>query len=187
MQPVNKLPVIILDRDGVINEDSLNYIKSVDEFIFLPGSINAIAALSKAGFRIGVATNQSGVSRGYYNESTLKAIHQKMLDHINAAGGHIHEIVYCIHKPDEGCACRKPNPGMLLDLATRFRCEASDLVFIGDKMTDLEAAIAAGAKSMLVISQMTDKRALETAQQDLIFNSLEKCAEYLLASSSEKN
>ncbi|NCX96883.1 MAG: HAD-IIIA family hydrolase, partial [Chitinophagia bacterium] len=109
----NKARVVILDRDGIINQDSLHYIKSLDEFIFLPKSAEAIANLTKAGYKVGIATNQSGIARGYYSHQTLKAIHAKMLEGINAVGGKIDAIEYCPHAPVEACSCRKPEPGML--------------------------------------------------------------------------
>src|SRR5690606_8623490 len=104
-------PVILLDRDGVINYDSMEYIKSVDEFEFVPGTLEAIALLTRAGYRIGVATNQSGVSRGLYDEETLQQIHEHMCQQIRACGGDIAAIAYCIHMPDADCQCRKPKPG----------------------------------------------------------------------------
>ncbi len=153
------LPIVVLDRDGIINEDSLYYIKSVDEFIMLPGSAEAIATLDGAGYRIGVATNQSGIARGLYDVETLTAIHEKMHQAVAAAGGEIDEVVYCPHLPEENCSCRKPKPGLLLELASRFKCLPQDMIFVGDKLTDIQAAKAVGATPVLVISPMTDKRA----------------------------
>ncbi|HHF7348052.1 TPA: D-glycero-beta-D-manno-heptose 1,7-bisphosphate 7-phosphatase [Legionella feeleii] len=173
--------VVLLDRDGVINQDSLHYIKSVDEFIFLPGSVEAIAALTKAGYRIGVATNQSGVSRGYYNEEALAAIHEKLLQHVRAAGGEIEAIEYCIHMPDQGCFCRKPNPGMLYALARKLECTLINTPFIGDRVSDIQAAEAVGAKPLLVFSPMTDRIALQAYSHVPVFNSLAQCVEQLLA------
>lgn len=173
--------VVLLDRDGVINQDSLHYIKSVDEFIFLPGSIEAIVQLTVAGYRIGIATNQSGVSRGYYNETELAAIHEKMLSQVRAAGGEIEAIEYCIHMPDEGCFCRKPKPGMLHALAQRLDCLLTNVVFIGDRVSDVQAAEAAGAKPMIVLSPMTDRVGLQSYFHVPIFNSLATCVAYLLA------
>ncbi|MDP3705859.1 MAG: D-glycero-beta-D-manno-heptose 1,7-bisphosphate 7-phosphatase [Legionellaceae bacterium] len=180
MTQLSTLPVIILDRDGIINEDSPYYIKSEDEFIFLPGSVEAIARLTASGYRIGVATNQSGVSRGYYSEAKLAAIHEKMMYHVLAAGGRIDEIVYCLHMPEDECLCRKPNPGMLFELASRFACAPSDLIFIGDKITDIQAAEAAGAKPMLVLSSMTDQNTLQSYPHVPVFSSLAECVECLI-------
>lgn len=180
MTQSNTLPVIILDRDGIINEDSPYYIKSEDEFIFLPGSVDAIARLTAAGYRMGVATNQSGVSRGYYDEAKLAVIHEKMMYHVLAAGGRIDEIAYCSHLPDDECMCRKPKPGMLFDLAARFVCTTRDLVFIGDKITDIQAAEAAGARPILVVSPMTDQDSLQAYPHVPVFSSLAACAEHLI-------
>jgi D-glycero-D-manno-heptose 1,7-bisphosphate phosphatase len=172
--------VVLLDRDGVINQDSLHYIKSPDEFIPVPGSIEAIACLTAAGFRIGVATNQSGVSRGYYDEEELAAIHTKMLNLVHASGGEIAAIEYCIHMPDEGCFCRKPNPGMLYTLAKRLKCSLSDVPFIGDRVSDIQAAETAGAKPIMVLSPMTDRVGLQAYLHVPVFNSLAQCVEHLL-------
>ncbi len=180
MNKSNALPVIILDRDGIINEDSPYYIKSEDEFIFLPGSIEAIARLCAAGYRIGVATNQSGVSRGYYSEAKLAAIHEKMMYHVLEADGRIDEIVYCLHLPEVNCRCRKPNPGMLFDLATRFFCKPSDMIFIGDMITDIQAAESAGAKPILVVSSMTGQNTLQDYPHVQVFNSLANCVDSIL-------
>lgn len=141
---------LVLDRDGVINEDSDDYIKSPDEWVPLPGSLDAIAALSRAGFRMTVATNQSGVGRGLYTLETLDAIHEKMMGSIRAAGGTIERIFFCPHTPEEGCDCRKPKPGMLLEAAALFACDPSACRVIGDSMRDLEAAELVGAEPILV-------------------------------------
>lgn len=172
--------VVLLDRDGVINQDSLHYIKSAEEFVPVPGSIEAIARLTAEGYRIGVATNQSGVSRGYYDEEELAAIHEKMLYLVHAAGGEIAAIEYCIHMPEEGCFCRKPQPGMLLALAERLNCSLTDVPFIGDRVSDLQAAQTAGATPMLVLSPMTDRVGLEAYPHVPVFNSLALCVDHLL-------
>ena len=174
--------VILLDRDGVINQDSLHYIKSVDEFIPIPGSIDAIARLAKAGYRIGVATNQSGVARGYYSEEELGAIHAKMLDLVHQAGGEIIAIEYCKHMPDAGCFCRKPQPGMLLALAERLGCPLINVPFVGDRVSDIQAAETAGAAPIMVLSPMTDWASLQDYFHVPVFNSLSHYVDHLLAS-----
>lgn len=173
-------PVIILDRDGIINQDSLYYIKSVDEFIPIPGSIDAIARLTKAGYSIGVATNQSGVSRGLYTLDTLEAIHQKMLRIIREAGGDVAAIEFCTHLPWEHCSCRKPQPGMLLALAKRLACNLSAVPFVGDRVSDIQAAYAAGANPIMVLSSMTDKDALEAYPEVPVYHSLNEYVSSLL-------
>lgn len=163
---------IILDRDGVINQDSLHYIKSPDEFIVLPGSIEAIALLTAAGYQIAIATNQSGVSRGYYDRQQLEAIHQKLLDKVQAAGGDIAIIEYCIHLPEAQCHCRKPQPGMLHAIAAYFQCDLTDVALVGDRISDLQAAKAAGARAVMVLSPMTDRHGLAAYPEVPIYHSL---------------
>lgn len=168
---------IFLDRDGVINQDSMEYIKTPEEFIFVPGSLEALVRLAKAGFTVGVATNQSGVSRKLYTEATLKQIHAKLINAVKAAGGEIAAIEYCIHLPTEGCTCRKPQPGMLHALAKRFDCSLTEVSFIGDRVSDIQAAKAAGANPIMVLSPMTDITALQAYPEVPVFNSL---AEYVV-------
>lgn len=172
--------IILLDRDGVINSDSLDYIKGVSEFILLPESIEAIVKLSAAGYKIGIATNQSGVSRGLYTEQELQAIHQKMLAAVQEAGGSIDAIEYCIHLPREHCSCRKPQPGMLLALAKRFNCSLTGVPFVGDRVSDIQAALAAGASPVLVLSTMTDREELKAYPNVPVFESLSQYVNQLL-------
>lgn len=142
--------IIILDRDGVINFDSPDYIKSPDEWIPIPGSLEAIAMLSKAGFAIVLATNQSGLNRGLYTLEILNQIHQKMISMVEKLGGKISGIYFCPHKPDENCACRKPKIGMLLQIQKDFQAKNTDMIFIGDSVKDYEAAQLFGCAFMLV-------------------------------------
>lgn len=144
---------IFLDRDGVINYDSPDYIKSPEEFHFIPGSIEAIVKLNQAGYQIGIATNQSGLSRGYYDLATLNAIHEKMCHAIESAGGKIHHIEFCPHLPNQNCECRKPKPEMLMRLAQKCEVNLSDVYFVGDKITDMEAAVTSGAKPILIAAE----------------------------------
>ena len=144
------MKLAILDRDGVINRDSASFVKSADEWLPLPGSIEAIAALTQAGFSLGVASNQSGIARKLFDRAALTAMHQKMHDLVRAAGGRIDRVVVCEHGPDDGCACRKPEPGLLHQLADYFDTELTGVAAIGDSLRDLEAAAAAGARPVLV-------------------------------------
>jgi D-glycero-D-manno-heptose 1,7-bisphosphate phosphatase len=144
--------LVILDRDGVINRDSSAFVKSADEWLPLDGSILAIAALSKAGFIVAVASNQSGLARGLFDQAALDAMHQKLHDLVSAAGGRIDRIVVCPHGPDDGCSCRKPNPGMLLELSQHYAVSLSDVPIIGDSLRDLQAAAAAGGRPVLVLT-----------------------------------
>ena len=142
--------VIILDRDGVINFDSKAYIKTPEEWRPIPGSIKAIAALSQLCHTVVVATNQSGVGRGYYSEETLHQIHEKMLQLVAAENGNIARIYYCPHHPDDGCDCRKPKPGMLLQIQKDYGVSGNDCCLIGDSLRDLEAGKAADCHLILV-------------------------------------
>lgn len=142
--------LIILDRDGVINQDSDNYIKSVEEYIPLPGSLEAIARLNQAGYRVAVATNQSGIARGLYDVATLNAMHDKLRRLLAAVGGEIEMIAFCPHGPDDQCACRKPNPGMYLEIAERLDTPLAGVPVIGDSLRDLQAAQAVNARPILV-------------------------------------
>lgn len=142
--------VVILDRDGVINEDSPNYIKSPNEWHAIPGSLDAIASLKRAGFETAIATNQSGVARGLFSIDTLWDIHRKMLSEILEAGGYVKRIFFCLHGPDDNCDCRKPRPGLLLQVAEYFACGFDHMVMIGDSTKDLQAAKAVGVRPILV-------------------------------------
>ena len=172
--------LILLDRDGVINQDSLHYIKSIDEFILIPGSVEAIARLTAAGYTIGVATNQSGVSRGLYSEDDLASMHHKMLQAIQNAGGRIDAIEYCIHLPQENCSCRKPQPGMLLSLGKRLNASLTNVPFVGDRISDIQAALAVGANPVLILSSMTDLVGLKAYPQVPVYHSLAKYVNELL-------
>jgi D-glycero-D-manno-heptose 1,7-bisphosphate phosphatase len=142
--------LIILDRDGVINHDSDDYIKSPDEWNPIEGSLEAIALLNKHDYKVVVITNQSGLSRGYYDEAMLAEIHQKMHQLTAAKGGKIEAIFYCPHGPNDQCDCRKPKPGLLTRFSKQFNTSLSNIYFIGDKSGDIQAAEAAGAKPILV-------------------------------------
>ena len=144
------MPLIILDRDGVINYDSPDFIKSAEEWIPIPGSLEAISRLSHNGYRIVIVSNQSGIARRKFNIDDLNAIHQKMMTHLAQFGGSIEAIFFCPHGPRQGCDCRKPKPGMLFDIANRLRIPLKDVYFVGDSQRDIDAAQAAGAKPVLV-------------------------------------
>lgn len=143
---------IILDRDGVINYDSTEYIKSPDEWEAIPGSLEAIAQLNRAGYRVVVVTNQSGVARGYYDLETLDHIHEKLQTELASVGGHIDEIFFCPHHPDEHCVCRKPKPGMFYKVREKYNVNFGDTFFIGDSLSDMEVAAAVGCKPILVLT-----------------------------------
>lgn len=144
------MKLIILDRDGVINYDSDQFIKSPQEWRPIEGSMEAIALLNQWGWRVVVATNQSGVGRGLFDMDTLAAIHDKMHRTVAQAGGRIDAIFFCPHAADSKCACRKPKPGMLLEIAERFNVDLNDVPVVGDSLRDLQSAVAAGAQPVLV-------------------------------------
>lgn len=146
------MKLVVLDRDGVINTDSEHFIKSPEEWKPLAGSLEAIARFSQAGFRVVVATNQSGVGRGLFDMAALNAIHDKMHKAVNQLGGRIDAVFFCPHAQDAGCACRKPQPGMLLEIAERFNVALAGVPAIGDSLRDLQAASAAGALPILVLT-----------------------------------
>lgn len=176
------MKLIILDRDGVINEDSDAFIKSPDEWIPIPGSIDAIARLTSAGYTIVVATNQSGIGRGLFDITTLNAIHQKMLDTVKAAGGAIPAIMFCPHLPTDDCDCRKPRPGMFLTIGERFDAELKGIPAIGDSLRDLQAALLAGCTPYLVLTgkgrQTLEKGGLPLGT--VVFDNLAAVAEHLI-------
>jgi D-glycero-D-manno-heptose 1,7-bisphosphate phosphatase len=146
------MKLVVLDRDGVINLDSEHYIKSPEEWKPIAGSLEAIARFTQAGFRVVVATNQSGVGRGLFDTATLNAVHDKMHKAVNQLGGRIDAVFFCPHAQDAGCACRKPQPGMLLEIAERFDVALAGVPAIGDSLRDLQAASAAGARPILVLT-----------------------------------
>jgi len=146
------MKIVILDRDGTINFDSDQYIKSPDEWRPIPGSLEAIARLTQAGYRLVVATNQSGIARGLLDVATLNAIHDAMHRAVAQAGGRIEAVFFCPHAADSDCACRKPKPGMLLEIGRRFNVALEDTYMVGDALRDLRAAAGAGARPVLVLT-----------------------------------
>jgi D-glycero-D-manno-heptose 1,7-bisphosphate phosphatase len=177
------MKLVILDRDGVINEDSKEFIKTPAEWRPLPGSVEAIARLTAAGFTVTVATNQSGLARGLLDEATLAAIHHKMTDAVTAAGGRLEAIHYCPHLPDDHCDCRKPEPGLLRAIAARFQASLRAVPVIGDSERDIEAARRVDARPMLVLtgSGRTALEALGARGTLEVYNDLSAAADRLVA------
>jgi D-glycero-D-manno-heptose 1,7-bisphosphate phosphatase len=151
------LKLIVLDRDGVINHDSDQFIKSPGEWRAIPGSLEAIARLNQAGYRVVVATNQSGIGRGLFGMTMLTAIHEKMFKALGQVGGRIDAVFYCPHAADSNCDCRKPKPGMLEQIGSRFGVDVRDVPVIGDGLRDLQAAQAVGARPVLVLTGKGEK------------------------------
>ncbi|WP_172148077.1 D-glycero-beta-D-manno-heptose 1,7-bisphosphate 7-phosphatase [Pseudomonas tumuqii] len=175
------MKLLILDRDGVINHDSDAYIKNLDEWIPLPGAVEAIARLSRAGWTVAVATNQSGLARGYYDQAALDAMHAHLRQLVAEQGGELGLIVHCPHGPDDGCDCRKPKPGMLRQIAAHYGVSLAGVWFVGDSSGDLKAALAVGCQPVLV---KTGKGLLTLAQPlpagTLVFDDLAAVASQLI-------
>jgi D-glycero-D-manno-heptose 1,7-bisphosphate phosphatase len=150
--PKRAIKLIVLDRDGVINRDSDQFIKSPDEWRPIPGSLEAIARLNHAGFRVVVATNQSGIGRGLFEMAMLNAIHEKMHKALALVGGRIDALFYCPHTADALCECRKPKTGMLKEIGMRFGVDLAGIPCVGDSLRDLAAADAVGAQPILVLT-----------------------------------
>ena len=147
MTPVK---LVILDRDGTINEDRDDYVKSPDEWVPIPGALEAIARLNHAGWHTVIATNQSGLGRGTFDMSTLNAMHVKMNQLLAKQGGRIDAVFFCPHAPDDGCSCRKPLPGLFEQIGERFGVALRDVPVVGDTLRDLQAGVAVGCEPHLV-------------------------------------
>ncbi|HEV7165462.1 MAG TPA: D-glycero-beta-D-manno-heptose 1,7-bisphosphate 7-phosphatase [Gammaproteobacteria bacterium] len=146
------MKLVILDRDGVINQESDAYIKSPEEWFSLPGSLEAIARLHKNGYTVVVASNQSGVGRGYFTLDTLAAIHGRLRREVEAAGGKIDGIFFCPHRPEDNCDCRKPKTGLFKQISERYKVDLRGVPMIGDTARDIIAARAMGCRPILVLT-----------------------------------
>ncbi|CAI8814902.1 D-glycero-beta-D-manno-heptose 1,7-bisphosphate 7-phosphatase [Methylocaldum szegediense] len=172
---------VILDRDGVINEDSDAYIKSPDEWLPIPGSLEAIALLTQQGYRTVVLTNQSGIARGLFDLSTLDRIHDKMRAAVEATGGRIDDVFVCPHGPEDGCACRKPKPGLFHAFAEKYKVDLKTVPAIGDSFRDIQAAQAAGAQPILVETGKGARTLARYPNLDIpIFPTLYAAVQYIL-------
>lgn len=178
------MKLVILDRDGVINEDSDAFIKSAEEFIPLPGSFAAIARLSQAGFTVVVATNQSGLGRGLFAPEALEAMHELLLRGVSQAGGRLGKIYHCPHRPDEGCTCRKPAAGMLDAIARDYDVDLTGVPIVGDSLRDLQAGAAHGCIPILVRTGKggrTEAELASTAFKDaLVVDDLAAATDWIL-------
>jgi D-glycero-D-manno-heptose 1,7-bisphosphate phosphatase len=145
-------PIVILDRDGTINQDSDDYIKSPEEWVALPGAIDAIAKLNHAGWRVVIASNQSGLGRGLFDVATLNQMHDKMNKALANAGGRVDAFFYCPHTPDDQCQCRKPLPGLFEQIGERFNVDLKEVHAVGDSLRDAQAAAASGCMPHLVLT-----------------------------------
>lgn len=174
--------LIVLDRDGVINRESKHFIKTPDEWQPISGSLEAIASLTQAGFVVVVATNQSGLGRGLFNNQALDEIHRKMTDSIRDAGGELFGIFVCPHRPDQSCACRKPKPGLMRQIEATFSCSLADQPMIGDSRRDLDAAKSVGAQAILVRTGngAETEKSLDRTNDIAVFDDLASAARNLL-------
>jgi len=188
------MKLIILDRDGVINQDSPDFIKSPEEWIPIDGSLEAIGRLSQAGYEVVILTNQSGIGRGLISPDMLSQIHVRMLDYIQQHGGKIQIILFCPHHPDDECDCRKPKTGLYKELTKRLNIDLAGTYSVGDSLRDLVAAKSAGASPILVktgngrktVKELKNSRANKNKQQlsldDInVFGSLAKFVDALLS------
>jgi len=191
------MKLIILDRDGVINHDSANYIKSADEWIPIDGSIDAIARLHKAGFTVVVATNQAGLAKGKFDLDDLEAMHEKLTGLVEEQGAELAAIFYCPHHPDDNCKCRKPMPGMIDAIEAEFNISAEGFYFVGDSLRDMQAAVTKGCKPVLVKTGNGEKTLAQLADAILqtdapimmlnqvqVFDNLASAVDFILANDS---
>lgn len=173
--------LVVLDRDGVINRDRTDFVRSPEQWVPLPGSLEAIAMLTRAGYTVAVASNQSGLGRGLFDRQTLEAIHRKMREAVAAAGGRIETIAFCPHLPGEGCGCRKPEPGLLRTIAAELSLSLEGAPCIGDSERDILAARSVGCRPILVLTGngMTARTALGENEDVEVFPDLHAAARSL--------
>ncbi|MCL4122015.1 UNVERIFIED_CONTAM: hypothetical protein GTU68_008230 [Idotea baltica] len=175
------MKLLIIDRDGVVNHDSDDYIKSLDEWYPIISSISAIAQLYKAGWTVAIATNQSGISRELYNVTTLEKIHDSLRMLLKKEHAELGYIAYCPHGPNDGCSCRKPKPGLLQQIASHYLIDLRNIWFVGDSLSDLLAANAAGCQPILVkTGKGLRTLTLELPENTLIFDDLASVAQALI-------
>jgi D-glycero-D-manno-heptose 1,7-bisphosphate phosphatase len=176
------MKLVILDRDGVINEDNVNFIKTFNEWIPIPRSLKSIATLNQYGFKIAIATNQSGIGRGLFDIPTLNTIHMQMLDIIKNSGGNIDKIFYCPHTKEDKCDCRKPKNGMLQKIAKYYNINLQNIPAIGDSLRDLQAYESVGAQPILVKSGKGQETiaSKKYPNKTIIFNDLFDAVEYII-------
>lgn len=188
------MKLVILDRDGVINHDRGDFIKSADECVPIDGSIDAIARLYKAGFTVVVATNQSGLARGKFDLDDLEAMHEKLTGLIEEQGAELAAIFYCPHAPEDKCKCRKPLPGLIDAIEAEFNTSAEGFYFVGDSLRDLQAAVTKGCKPLLVKTGNGEKTLTQLADANLqtdspiinieqirVFDNLAAAADFIIA------
>ena len=181
--PATSMKLVILDRDGVINYDHAQFIKSPDEWKAIPGSLEAIARLNQEGFHVVLATNQSGIGRGLFDMATLNAINEKMFDALAQFGGRIDAVFYCPHAAQMNCSCRKPQIGLFEEIRQRFNVALGGVASVGDSLRDLEAAASAGARPILVLTGKGEKTlaAGGLPENTQVSANLAEAAKYIIA------
>lgn len=173
---------VLIDRDGVVNEDSDDFIKTPDEWQPISGSLEAIALLNRHGYKVAVISNQSGVARGLFDEAMLATIHGKMQRLLADVGGKVEAIYYCPHGPDSTCDCRKPKPGLLIKCATEHQIDLTDTYVIGDSLRDIQAAQAVGAKPILVLTGKGELTLANNPNLNIpVFSDLQHAAAFIIA------
>ena len=180
------IKLIILDRDGVVNYDSDQFIKSPEEWKPIPGSLEAISRLNQAGFKVVLATNQSGVGRGLFDMAMLNAIHDKMHKALALAGARIDACFFCPHAADSDCGCRKPKPGMFREIGVRFNASLTGVPCIGDSLRDLQAAAEVGGQPILVLTgkgRLTQEKG-GLPENTLVFEDLAEAVRYVIQKSA---
>jgi len=179
------MKLVVLDRDGVINYDSVHFIKSTNEWIPIPGSLEAIALLNQSGYRVAIATNQSGISRGLFDMVTLNAIHDKMHRALGQLGGRIDAMFYCPHSAEDNCSCRKPKPGMMEERGRRFSQDMKSVPIVGDALRDLQAGAVLGMQPMLVRTGKGEETlaAGGLPEGTLVFADLAEAVQHIIAKS----
>lgn len=180
----NTARLVVLDRDGTINRDSSDYIRRAGQWQPLPGSLAAIAHLTAAGYTVVVATNQSGVGRGFFSVTDLYEMHERLCEQVAGHGGEVAGMFFCPHVPEDGCDCRKPAPGLLLEIADRFSCSLEGVPVIGDSQRDLDAAAAVDARPILVRTGngvATEEQLLAAGHNVEVYDTLATAVEALLA------
>jgi D-glycero-D-manno-heptose 1,7-bisphosphate phosphatase len=185
MQPIDKL--VILGRDGILNRYRSGHVKAADEWEAVPGALEAVARLNHAGWHTVVATNQSGIGRGMIDMAAINAVHAHMMQRLQQAGGRLDAVFFCPHTPEDECSCRKPKPGLLLQIGRRYGIELSTVPMVCDTLRDLQAALAAGCEPHLVRSGRAEDLSVEALRHIIeqvpsteVHKDLGAFAEYLL-------
>lgn len=180
------MKLLILDRDGVINEDSDHYIKSLAQWRPIPGSIEAMGRLHQAGYTLVIATNQSGLARGLFQLQDLEQMHQRLAELLLPWQARVDRIFFCPHGPDDGCSCRKPKPGLFEQIKAHYGITLADVYAVGDSSRDIAAARAAGARPVLVLTGKGRKSVLDPSNQGVpVFDNLLAFSQAILSNPSQ--